>query len=128
MQIATKCKVCEKPFTAIKHTQLFCCRKCFKKDYAIRKRNEMVVENARTKHYIYACALCNHRSEIPFNPMKDQRAAATYICPFCGIPRQTIWEHRYDATFMFGTGTMQYVIQSAIVSHPQPSSPPNTLY
>lgn len=121
MRIARKCKVCDVAFQAIKNTQLFCSRRCFKIDYSRRKKTEKAVENARVKVYDYACGICNRRSEMPFNPVKEQQRFAAYICPFCGIPRQTIWTHRYDSTFFFGTGTVQYIVSSAIVSQQQPS-------
>lgn len=120
MKIPSKCKVCEKAFVAIKHTQLFCSRKCFKKDYAARKRAEALVENARVKQHFYACGVCERRSELGFNPLKSQQQFADYICPFCGIPRQIVWTHRYDATFNIGSGTVNYVVNSAIVSFIEP--------
>lgn len=116
MRIDRECKKCSKPFTAIKATQFFCSRKCFKQDYALRKRAEKVLDNARVKQYDYSCGICQRRTEMGFNPLKEQHKFAQFICPFCGIPRSIIWQHRYDATFQFGTGTVQYVIQSAIVS------------
>ena len=116
MKIKRNCEVCGVEFMAIKATQRYEKRACFKKAYQLRKKAEKAIETARPKVYDYSCAICNRRSEMSFSPVIEQKRFAEYVCPFCGVPRKVIWTHRYDATLSFGTRTAQYVVQSAIAS------------
>lgn len=107
---------CRNPFIAIKATQQWCSRSCFKKSYYLRQKAELEKEERRTKRYQFNCEICGNSSDIGGNVIKSPQLLTRHICPWCGIPRQALWEHRYDTTFLFGTGTVQYVISSAIVS------------
>lgn len=93
MRIAKACKTCGEDYTAIKATQLFCSRKCFRKDYNMRpvKDNE-----PNLKYPAYACPHCNRRSLLNFNPAKHMARFDAYECPYCGgTPRQT-WNARHS--------------------------------
>jgi hypothetical protein len=36
---------------------------------------------------IFACQHCGKRTELDFDPERDQQKWATLKCPFCNIPR-----------------------------------------
>ena len=115
MKLKRKCKMCEKEFTAIKHTQFFCCRKCFKRDYYIRTKEKL--EKERSKYPQFKCPLCEEKSSLMFDPIREEVAFDNHICPFCGIPREVTIEQENNTNFYVGNSfTIQFVISSAIVS------------
>ena len=117
MRLQRKCKVCGESFTAIKHTQYFCKRRCFKKDYYQRtKKRNAALKKLRPS---YNCSVCGNRSEITFDPVKKDKLFSGLICPFCGIPHTVIltFEQRHSTEFVMGNAaTVRFVISSAIIS------------
>ena len=115
MQIPRECRVCGKDFLAIKQTQFFCCRKCFKKDYYQRTKAKLAEEAARRP--VYNCPICEEATPIDFDPIKDEKSFDEMICPFCGIPRSVMYAHHTNPYFIIGNSmTAQFVVQSAIIS------------
>ena len=115
MKIERKCKICEKKFVAIKHTQYFCCRKCFKKDYYQRTKERLAILSK--KHPSYNCPVCANGTELPFDPTKNSGDFNALVCPFCGIPKSVVSYFWTNANFTLGNSmTAQFVIHSAIVS------------
>lgn len=115
MKINRKCKICGTSFVAIKHTQYFCKRKCFKKDYY--QRTKVKAAALKNKRPDYNCPHCGMATPLAFDPVKFPKLFNELICPFCGIPRQVLYDHRFDLSFTIGNpGTIQFVVSSAIVS------------
>ena len=86
----------------IKTTQYFCSRKCFKKDYNARKREERKVdrETNPARFGWYNCTACGARTPLPYSPKRYKVKFETYECPECHLPRfkdpenmRTDWEH-----------------------------------
>ncbi len=115
MRIPRKCKVCETPFVAIKSTQYYCKRACFKHDFYKRtKEKEDALKNKRPD---YNCPVCTNAIPVTFDPVKYPERFDKMACPFCGIPREAIFANAWRTDFVVGNPTTaQYVIQSAIVS------------
>lgn len=93
MLINRNCKSCGKPFIAIKETQLFCCRKCFKKDYYKRNREQHQYDLMNPVFPTQICALCGMTSELGFDPIKDQYRYDKWECPHCHVPNEIIWRY-----------------------------------
>lgn len=89
MRIKKKCRVCDTPFVAIKTNQYFCSRKCFKKDYNARKREERRVdrETNPARFGYYNCTFCGEKTILPFSPKRYKAQFETYKCPVCETPR-----------------------------------------
>ena len=110
MKIDKKCKVCGTPFTAIKTNQYFCSRKCFKKDYNVRKREERKLdrETNPARYGWYICSACGLKTPLPYSPKRYKLKFETFECPECGTPRfknpanmRDEWEFD-DARFSLG--------------------------
>ena len=114
MQLKRKCKICGKKFTAIKNTQFFCQRKCFKKDYYRRTKLKLAEIESRTP--TFNCLVCGTITKLTFDPIKDEVSFGSFICPSCGIPRRTALEQEGHPDFVLGNPYItQFVIVSAIV-------------
>lgn len=89
MRISKECKVCGTPFVAIKTNQYFCSRKCFKKDYNIRKREERRVDRETNPERFgaYICSHCGLRTPLPYSPKRYKVKFESFVCPGCGTPR-----------------------------------------
>jgi hypothetical protein len=93
MKIKRICKICGKSFTAIKVTQFFCCRKCFKRDYYLRTRNK-INEEEQTRHYpIKTCGFCSKVSQLSFDPLEDPDRYDAWSCPHCGTTNALLWKY-----------------------------------
>lgn len=115
MRIPRKCKTCENEFLAIKETQLFCCRKCFKKDYYKKTKIRIAQESFRRP--VYNCPICSNPSSVEFDPIKSPKEFYNLVCPYCGIPRKVMVEQHSNPGFVLGNSmTVQFVINSAIIS------------
>jgi hypothetical protein len=91
MRIPRGCKTCEVQFEAIKETQFFCSRKCFRKDYYARKKLEAKVERPFPN---YNCGNCGRISPLDFDPLKSPLLFEAYMCPFCDDTREERWKER----------------------------------
>lgn len=89
MRITKDCKICGTEFVAIKTNQYFCQRKCFKKAYNIRKREERRHERETNpaRFGYYHCSFCLERTIMPFSIKRYPQKWAEYRCPSCGVPR-----------------------------------------
>jgi len=93
MRIKRVCKVCGNVFLAIKTTQFFCSRKCFKKDYYLRIKAK-VQEKEQNPHYpSRICGFCGEKSVLNFDPIKEQAKFDDWHCPFCGVTNKTLWQN-----------------------------------
>lgn len=115
MREQRKCKTCSAKFCAIKETQRFCSRKCFKRDYYIRTREGLAILG---KQYpTYTCGLCGQGTPLDYDPVKKWKLFGGLICPFCGVPKNIVIKYQEERTFVLGNSrTVQYVVSSAIVS------------
>lgn len=118
MKIERNCKVCTKKFTAIKSTQWFCQRKCFKRDYYLRKKEEMAEEVRRPKYPSMNCSVCNMRSELDFDPVRYPKRFEEHKCPHCEFSRPNHWLTNTHFVFAYtrvvveeGMETVETVIQ-----------------
>lgn len=100
---------------AIKTTQLFCRRACFKKDFY--RRNKSRMDEAAKRLPQYSCPVCGESTPLLFDPIKSPALLGNFVCPHCGIPRSVIFDFHDSFTFVIGNSmTAQFVIQSAIIS------------
>ncbi len=115
MYVKRNCNTCGREFFAIKDTQHWCQRRCFKRAYYVRiKARNLELARRRPS---YRCPLCQNLSEISFDPIKNEDAFDNLVCPYCGMPHRVILSHQFDMTFAYGNpGTARFIISSAIVS------------
>ena len=94
MNIQRVCKICGKTFTAIKTTQFFCSRKCFKKDYYLKTKIHIQELNQNPKYPSKCCAYCETTSNLNFDPIKYPRLFETWSCPICGVNNKMVWKYQ----------------------------------
>lgn len=94
MRINRTCKVCGKPFVAIKSTQFFCKRKCFKRDYYLRLKSNEQDEKENPNYPIKKCAFCEKTARLNFDPMENVKKFNAWACPHCHATNELIWEHQ----------------------------------
>jgi transcription elongation factor Elf1 len=117
MKLKRKCKICGKSFTAIKNTQFFCQRKCFKKDYYQRTKKKLAELEARRP--TFTCAVCDTTTKLDFDPIKDEVSFGLLICTNCGIPRRVALKESDNPHFVLGDPYIeQFIIRTAIVVSP----------
>lgn len=85
MRLKRQCQICGKDFIAIKHTQHFCQRKCFKKDYYQRTKLKLAELESRTPQF--KCPICSVSTKLDFDPIKNEVSFGLFVCPFCKTPR-----------------------------------------
>ena len=124
MRISRLCKICGKEFSAIKVTQFFCSRKCFKRDYYLRTRLR-IQEQEQNPHYpIQRCSYCCELSSLNFDPTENPRLFDSWGCPHCGLTNQIMWKYSDNPnsfeiiTSILVTFQAQTVFQSNTVSIP----------
>lgn len=96
MRINRICKICGNKFVAIKITQFFCCRKCFKKDYYLRTRDRSQEGENQPKYPFKTCLFCEERSQLDFDPVHSPEKFNAWGCPHCGATNKLIWDHQHD--------------------------------
>lgn len=101
MRIQRNCKVCHTPFTAIKETQIFCRRACFKRDYYLRKKAETSKDAANPKFPLYSCGLCETKTQLDFDPIKHLLLFENYKCPNCNVRKRDLWQHNVHFVFTY---------------------------
>lgn len=74
------CKVCQTEFLPKSQKNIFCSRKCFKKDFYHRKKAE---ELASIKFPTFLCPSCDEEITLEFDPLKNEVAWTSFLCPFC---------------------------------------------
>ena len=84
MQILDKiiCKTCQNSFLPKNPKNIFCTRRCFKKDFYHRKKAE---ELNNKKFPIFRCPSCNNKITLEFDPVKNQTAWTNFLCPHCNV-------------------------------------------
>ena len=93
MKIQKFCENCKNEFTAIKVTQKFCCRKCFKQDYYLRQQKRIKEELANPVYPIKICPFCEDKFELNFDPIKFPKLFDSMRCPSCNIANELIWKN-----------------------------------
>jgi predicted RNA-binding Zn-ribbon protein involved in translation (DUF1610 family) len=75
------CKTCGKTFLPKCEKNIFCSRRCFKKDYYYRKKNEKIED--RDKFPTFICPVCEQVIQLDFSPITDFFRWTHYSCPNC---------------------------------------------
>ena len=83
----TKCKNCNKEFVPKSKNNIFCCRKCFKKNYLAREK-----EKEETSFPEFTCPRCGQHIKLNFHPAKDVYRWANYQCPGCNTLMIDVYE------------------------------------
>lgn len=77
LKLLGRCSCCNKLFI-IKHKRhVYCCRKCFKKDYKIRMETESFP--------VFMCPSCGTETTLDFMPKKNTKEWYDFSCPKCGF-------------------------------------------
>jgi endogenous inhibitor of DNA gyrase (YacG/DUF329 family) len=95
MKINRTCKICGKQFQAIKTTQFFCSRKCFKRDYYARTKIKLQDSKQKPNFPIKICNFCEESSRLSFDPVISAHLYNAWACPKCGATNRLIWEHMH---------------------------------
>lgn len=77
-----KCKTCGNVFVPKSDKNIFCHRRCFKKDFYHRKKAE---ELNNIKFPSFKCPSCSVSIELTFDPVKEDRLWLNFSCPFCQV-------------------------------------------
>lgn len=94
MRMQRRCKICGKEFTAIKTTQFFCCRRCFKKAFYQKTKEHIQEERARGPIYpMKECSFCLKTSKLNFDPVENPKLFDDWECPHCRVTNKLIWEN-----------------------------------
>ena len=94
MRIKRTCKVCGDSFSAIKATQFFCRRKCFKRDYYLRMKAKEVDNVQHPTFPLKKCGFCQVTSMLSFDPLDNPEMFNAWGCPMCGATNKLVWEHQ----------------------------------
>lgn len=93
MELARTCKICETPFVAIKTTQYFCRRKCFKRDYYLRNKEKQSEATSNPTFPKKTCGYCGNMQMIPYDPVKSPEKFNKWECVTCGVTNELLWRH-----------------------------------
>ena len=96
MKIQKLCKTCEESFIAIKTTQEFCCRKCFKKNYYLCTKKRLLEEQRNPVYPKKTCSFCYKETILNFDPVKSPHLFSSFKCPFCNVTNKMIWNNLYE--------------------------------
>lgn len=77
IQREIKCKNCQKDFLPKSSKNIFCCRNCFKEDFAKR------IKEQEEKFPIWTCSKCGNKTELTFDPTIENMRWLNFSCPFC---------------------------------------------
>jgi hypothetical protein len=94
MRINRTCKICGDPYKAIKVTQFFCSRKCFKRDYYLRTKSRIQEREQHPTYPIKKCGYCLVSSMLNFDPLDSPDMFNAWGCPACGATNKLVWEHQ----------------------------------
>lgn len=109
MRILTTCKTCGVPFTAVKETQHYCSRSCFKRSYYKQARETLKKELANPKYPKKFCSFCGHETQLTFDPIKNEKAFNDFQCPNCSVTNAMIWKNS-------GEANSQQIIRNIIIT------------
>lgn len=96
MKIKRICGSCLKDFEAQKEKQLYCSRKCFKKEYYHKLRVDTVIAFP-----IYKCPNCAGSTQLGFDPTKSPIIWKYFKCPRCTVDTEKIVEIFINSTEVF---------------------------
>lgn len=94
MKINRTCKICGNPFVAIKVTQFFCRRKCFKKSYYLKTKAVIQDRQQNPVFPLKECGFCLKTSKLDFDPLEQPKLFNAWGCPYCGATNKLIWEYQ----------------------------------
>ena len=75
------CKTCKEEFTPKSERNIFCSRKCFKKDFYHRKKAEELISIKTFPCFI--CPSCGNKVQLEFDPVKEGQNWLDFVCPGC---------------------------------------------
>jgi len=78
--VIIKCKTCSKEFLPKSEKNVFCSRRCFKREYYHRKRAEELIENQNPS---FICTKCGQSTVLDFNPIEESDRWLEFKCPNC---------------------------------------------
>jgi hypothetical protein len=73
------CKTCGRLFTPDRRRNIFCSRQCYRDSYQIAKQTE--------NNPMCICPYCKEKTRLDFDPKKEYKKWALFVCPLCGKPR-----------------------------------------
>jgi hypothetical protein len=94
MKFKRICKICGNEFTAIKSTQFFCKRKCFKKSYYLKLKDRIQDMQYNPAYPLKECGFCLKTSRLPFDPIKKPKLYDSWGCPYCGATNELVWKNQ----------------------------------
>ena len=112
MRIQRKCQICKTSFIAIKTTQLFCQRRCFKRGYYLRTKERLDREAAHPSYPQKMCSFCHKVSTLTFDPIKNEKGFNEWSCPFCYVTNRIIWENQDNVSSHQRVTTLLMFLQS----------------
>lgn len=94
MKLERICPTCKESFVAIKSTQLYDRRSCFKKALYIKNRDILREEQALPVFPRKTCAFCQTVQMIPYDPIKQPERFNSWECSNCGVTNSIIWKYQ----------------------------------
>ena len=78
--VEIQCKTCGEMFMPKSPKNVFCTRKCFKKNFYHRKK----AENLNAKKFpSFICPSCGKKVDLDFDPLTNNGKWTQFQCPFC---------------------------------------------
>lgn len=121
MQIKRNCKVCGKKFIAIKKTQLYDNRRCFKRAYYLRTKARL--QQRALLFPTKTCGFCNVVQYLKFDPIKVPYLFDSLECLNCGVSNNMIWKYQDREN---SREIIQSIITSTKTYHPAPRIEPES--
>ena len=128
MKMPRNCKICGKEFIAIKTTQFFCCRSCFKKSFYQKTKEHL--QELRNRGPIYPnkeCSFCLKTSKLNFDPIAKPRLYDAWGCPYCGATNKLILDNIDNPNSYQVISQILVTIHSTTIIH-QPQQQVYTTY
>ena len=94
MRVNKKCPICGKGFVAIKTTQLYDKRSCFKRAYYVKTKS--ILEDAILHPHFpnKKCSFCLAMGSLNFDPIKFPHLFNSWECGKCGVSNQLVWKYQ----------------------------------
>lgn len=80
-----KCKLCGKPFTAIRSNQKYCSSRCANIYYDNQLRKGHIPKKRRRTYPFFHCPACGLIFRLNFSPLKNYSRFKEITCPDCGF-------------------------------------------
>lgn len=120
MRIQRICKICGESFSAIKTTQFFCKRKCFKKDYYLRTKTNLQQQAQSPVYPMKKCGHCKVESRLDFDPLAFPKLFNAWGCPACGATNRLIWQYQSSPRSNYIISSMLLSLQSTFTQNTVP--------